>query len=85
MACGKPVVSTDLPSGVPWVNRHGTSGLIVPPNDPAALRAAVGLLVTDDALRCRLGAGARTRVEHDFTAERMAERTVALYREVLGR
>jgi glycosyltransferase involved in cell wall biosynthesis len=83
MACGKPVISTDLPSGVPWVNRHDGSGLVVPPGNVERLREAIGTLLRDEPLRARLGAGARQRVARDFTAQRMAERTVALYREVL--
>ena len=83
MACGKPVVSTDLPSGVPWVNRHGESGLVVPPGDADALRDAMAALVTDAALRHRLGTGALQRARTEFTAVRMAERTVALYEEII--
>lgn len=84
MACGKPVISTDLPSGVPWVNQHDVSGLIVPPGDHAALATAMARLTRDEQLHARLGAGARMRVEQEFTAERMAQRTVALYRTVLA-
>ncbi len=83
MACGKPVVSTNLPSGVPWVNQHGESGLVVPPGDADALARALTTLVSDAALRQRLGAGAHRRVQAEFTVRRMAERTVALYDEVV--
>ena len=83
MACGKPVICTDVPSGVPWVNQHGRTGLVVPPGDAAALRDAIVRLGSDETLRSRLGAAARERVEREFTAGRMAARTVALYREVL--
>jgi rhamnosyl/mannosyltransferase len=85
MACGKPVISTDLPSGVPWVNRHGVSGLVVPPDDAGALREAIRSLITDERCRLTLGSGARRRVDEEFTAVRMAKRTLALYREVLAR
>ena len=37
MASGLPVVSTDLPTGVPWVNEHGVTGLVVPPANADAL------------------------------------------------
>lgn len=82
MACGKPVVSTDLPSGVPWVNQHGVSGLVVPPGDADALARTLAELLGDDALRTALGQGARRRVEQEFTADRMAARTVEIYRSV---
>jgi glycosyltransferase involved in cell wall biosynthesis len=84
MACGKPVICTDLPSGVPWVNQHEETGLVVPPGDARALREAITRLGSDALLRNRMGAAARLRVEREFTAERMAGRTVSLYREVLA-
>ena len=82
MACGKPVVSTNLASGVPWVNQHGDSGLVVAPGDVEALRAGLRLLLADDHLRARLGEGARRRVEREFTADRMAGRTLQIYQEL---
>jgi len=84
MACGKPVISTSVASGVPWVNRHGETGLIVPPGDVNALRHAIASLTADESLRARLGGAGRRRVEREFTAAGMAERTVALYRAVLN-
>ena len=84
MACGKPVVSTSLASGVPWVNQHNETGLIVPPGDATALARALACLVEDPALRARLGDEGRCRVAREFTATRMSERTVALYRQVLA-
>jgi rhamnosyl/mannosyltransferase len=82
MACGRPVVSTRLPSGVPWVNRHEETGLTVPPGDSGALRAALVRLVDDPVLRVRLGAAGRRRVEAEFTLEQMSTRTAALYHEI---
>jgi len=82
MACGKPVVSTNLPTGVPWVNRHQHTGLVVPPSDEAALATALNTLVTDTALRERMGESAKTRVNDEFTADRMTALTAALYRDV---
>ena len=84
MACGRPVVSTDLETGVPWVNQHEVTGLVVPPGNSERLSDALGTLLSDEALRNRLGAAARERVEREFTTERMAQRTVSLYRDVLA-
>ena len=84
MACGRPVVSTDLETGVPWVNQHEVTGLVVPPGNSERLSDALGTLLSDEALRNRLGAAARERVQREFTTERMAQRTVSLYRDVLA-
>jgi rhamnosyl/mannosyltransferase len=81
--CGTPVVSTNLPTGVPWVNQHGETGLVVPPGDPSALAGALARLLTDDALRARLGARARERVLESFTVETMVAGTLSVYDEVL--
>ena len=84
MACGKPIVSTDLPTGVPWVNRHAETGLVVPPADEDALAAALTQLTSDAALRQRMGEAARLRVRDHFTADRMTRESSALYREVVS-
>lgn len=84
MACRKPVVSTRVASGVPWVNRDGETGLTVRPNDPDALREALCRLLSDAGLRARLGAAGRARVLADFSTEGMAARAAALYDEVRG-
>lgn len=83
MACGKPVISTDLPSGVPWVNQDGQTGLVIPPKDVGALIRAIQLLLTNKSLSLQLGQGGRRRVEREFTRERMGARVLALYAEVL--
>src|SRR5258706_59040 len=43
MASGTPVISTSVASGVPWVNRHDETGLVVSPGDVQGLRTAIGL------------------------------------------
>ena len=83
MACGTPVVNTRLASGVPYVSPHGVSGLTVAPADPHALAQAISLLLDDPDLRCRLGDAGRRRVEEQFSAELMGDRTLELYRRVL--
>jgi rhamnosyl/mannosyltransferase len=84
MACGKPVVSSDLPTGVRLVNQDRVTGMLVPSGDPDALASALTQLLDDDALRAGLGKAARLRVEQEFTAERMIARTLDLYNEVLA-
>jgi glycosyltransferase involved in cell wall biosynthesis len=61
LAVGTPVVSTAV-GGVPEVVRDGENGLLVPPNDPAALAGALRSILDDDALRSRLAAAAKPSV-----------------------
>jgi rhamnosyl/mannosyltransferase len=82
MACGRAVVSTNLETGVPWVNQHETTGLIVPPGDAAALAQALTHLLGDAALRARYGAAGRARVASQFTVPAMTRATTALYEQV---
>ncbi len=84
-ACGVPVVSTDLPTGVPFANQHGETGLVVAPGDVAELAAALGLLLEDEGLRCEMGERARARLLARFTVERMTDQVLGLYRELLER
>jgi rhamnosyl/mannosyltransferase len=82
MLCGRPVVSTDLPTGVPWVNVHGQTGLVVRAGDATLLRGALDRLVNDADVRHALGAAGRTRVLQTFTADKMCAAALALYQEV---
>jgi len=82
MLCGRPVVSTDLPTGVPWVNVDGETGFVVPAGDVASLRGALERLVADGDLRQTLGAAARQRVLKMFTADSMCAATLALYQSL---
>jgi rhamnosyl/mannosyltransferase len=84
-ASGTPVVCTDLPTGVPWVNVDGETGLVVPVGDADALASALTRLLDDDGLRARMGARARERVLAEFTVDRMVDNTLAVYAEALGR
>jgi glycosyltransferase involved in cell wall biosynthesis len=82
MAAGIPVVSTDLPTGVPWVNVNGETGLVVPVGDVEALAAALRRLLADRALRARLGQAGRRRAEQHFAEPLMIERFVEIVESV---
>ena len=58
MACGLPVVTTGV-SGIPELVHDGVNGLLVPPEDPAALADAIARLHRDPTLACRLAGAAR--------------------------
>ena len=85
MACGKPVISCDLKSGVPWVNQHEVTGLVAPPQDVSALGKAIQELGTDHALAQKFGTAGLARVENEFTEERMIDRYFALFEELSSR
>ena len=84
MACGKPVVSTNLPTGVSWVNQHGVTGFLVPPQRPDALAETIQKLLKNPSLRQEMGEAGRKRVETEFTARKMAAGIMDVYREVMS-
>jgi rhamnosyl/mannosyltransferase len=79
MACGLPVINTDLPSGVPFVSRHGESGLTVRPSDVEALARAIEELLGEPSRRAEMGRKARARAEADFSKATLAKRMRAIY------
>ena len=83
MTCGKPVVNTNLDSGVPFVSLHGLTGLTVPHSDPAALAGAINQLLDDSELREAYGRAARARVKEEFNQDMMSERMLELYSRTL--
>lgn len=79
MASGTPVISTRLPTGVPYVNQDGVTGLVVPPGDVAALAAAVNQLLGNPRMRASMSAAAQARVVAEFGLAVMGERAASLF------
>jgi len=79
MAHARPVVATNV-GGLRDLVVDGETGLVVPPRDPAALRAALRRLLSDDELRRRLGAAGRERARDRFSWDAVTDATVAAYR-----
>jgi rhamnosyl/mannosyltransferase len=84
MACRKPVISTDLPTGVSWVNQHGNTGYVVPRENVRELARAIQRLLDNPQLREEMGEAGRERVEQYFTSTRMAEAMLDVYQEMLN-
>ena len=80
MAAGRPVVASSV-GGLRDLVVDGVTGLLVPPGDVAALRAALEQLLADAGLRKRLGRAARERVLAEFTWKRYAEHIQRAYDE----
>lgn len=78
-----PIISNV--GGMPELVRHERDGLIVEPEDPAALAAAIRTLHADSGRRRVYGESARQRILEDFSIERMTQRTCQLYFDVLDR
>jgi rhamnosyl/mannosyltransferase len=84
MACGKPVVCTQLGNGVNLVNVHGETGLAVPVGDPVVLGATLERLLQDTALRARLGQQALVHARDRYSLEAMTTAHLKLYRSLLS-
>ena len=83
MACGKPIVNTNLPTGVPYVSQNELTGLTVPPKDAKALSSAINSLLNDKILRKKYGENGKRRVEKEFTKKIMIEKVLNLYQELV--
>ncbi len=79
---GKPLISTEIGTGTSFVNIANETGLIVPPEDPAAFRGAMTTLWDDPERAAVLGRNARARFERNLTSDQMIERYVDLYRRL---
>lgn len=78
MACGCPVIASRVAS-LPEIVVPGESGLLVPPNDAAAIGDALGRLAADPGLWQRLALGARERAETAYTWRQVVARCLAAY------
>jgi glycosyltransferase involved in cell wall biosynthesis len=82
MRAGLPVVASSV-GGVAESVRDGESGYLIPRADVPHLRDRIERLLTDPALRARLGAAGRARFVRDFTLSASVARTLGVYRAAL--
>lgn len=84
MAAGLPIVSTGV-GGVPEAVVDGVNGILVAPRQPKALAQGIVRVLVDPDVARRMGIASRKRAEELFDAQVMAQKTVAVYREVVSR
>jgi rhamnosyl/mannosyltransferase len=82
---GKPMISSEIGTGTTYINVDQQTGLVVPPSDHEALRAAMRTLWDDPALAQEMGRRAEARYWQLFTAEQMADAYLSLYQELVAR
>ncbi|WP_338059609.1 glycosyltransferase family 4 protein [Streptomyces nanshensis] len=84
MACGRPVVLTDVGGARECLPPGQQEACLVPPDDPEALAEAIGRLLGDPQHREFLGEAARKHVRAEFDLRRTAASVLRLYGDVLG-
>ena len=80
---GKPMISSEIGTGTSFINIHNETGLVVPPSDPLAFRAAMRTLWDNPLQAQAMGQKAALRYEQLFTAEQMSLQMAQIYREVV--
>jgi glycosyltransferase involved in cell wall biosynthesis len=81
MAQARPIVATSV-SAIPEVVSHGSTGLLVPPRDPAALAEAIRALLENPDRAAAMGQHGYERLLTHFNPDRMIDQTLAIYRKV---
>jgi glycosyltransferase involved in cell wall biosynthesis len=81
MACGVPVVTTNLPHLVGIVDG---AGLVVPPKDPALLSNAILTILEDASLAEKMGRRGRNRIEREYSWEDTVAKTLTSYESVIA-
>lgn len=79
----KPMISCEIGTGTSYVNKHGSTGVVVPPGSPSALAEAMNMLLENIGLADRYGQTARQRYEALFSGQAMGKAYARLYSEVL--
>jgi glycosyltransferase involved in cell wall biosynthesis len=82
-ACGKPIITTDVP-GCREVVQHGRNGYLVPAKDSKALATAMQKLLVNPELRNKMGQESRKMAAEKFSLEYVIRETLAVYTQLVG-
>jgi glycosyltransferase involved in cell wall biosynthesis len=81
MACGTPVIASDV-GGIPEMVHHGKNGLLVPPKNAEALGNAITQLLSNPDLRSKCGVAARNTTEQQYSMRQCLQRHERIYQEM---
>lgn len=84
LACGVPVVASDVGGVREWL-QEGKTGLLVPPKQPRALAAAIDKILASESLACEMGLNGISLIREKFARDRHVETLLGYYRAALGR
>ena len=82
MAAGVPILTSNR-CGMPYMVRHGETGFLVNPEDPANISRHLSVLLSNDSLRNQMGLAARAFAENHFHPKRVAEKTLMVYQQAI--
>jgi rhamnosyl/mannosyltransferase len=80
----KPLISCEIGTGTCYVNQHRETGIVVPPNDPAALANAMSELYTQPSQAIAMGEAAKRRMDALFNGQEVGQAYLELYRQLLN-
>jgi glycosyltransferase involved in cell wall biosynthesis len=80
MACGLPVICTDIPQLVPIVEQ---CGIVIPKKDPESVRNALEVLNKNENLRWKYGKNGRSLVENNHSLKQLADASIKLFSELI--
>lgn len=80
---GKPMITCEIGSGTSYVNLHDETGIVIPPEQPAALAQAMNTLANDPQLVTQYGQTARQRYESLFSREALGAAYTNLYQQMI--
>lgn len=81
---GKPMISCEIGTGTSFVNQDRQTGIVIPPEDPAALSTAMRTIAGNHRLAAAFGSNARKRYLEHFTARDMALKYVGVYTSLMA-
>ncbi len=84
MACGLPVICTELGTGTSYVNQHNVTGLVIPPSDAGALAQAMQHLIDHPELRAQFGEAGKRRAHEELSDVAMIRQIMTFYQHVIG-
>ncbi len=83
MACGVPVIASDVAS-VKEAVVDGETGFVVPSLDPSSMASRIDLLLTDDDLRTRMRTAARARAETSYSLGQYVDAHIQAYERAIA-